>query len=85
MRRTYLYLPENQWKQLNKLSRKQDTSITELIRRAVEQVYPPRRAAHFDQALDAVTGMWRERHDWDSTESYIRDLRRDNRLERLAT
>ncbi len=84
MKRTQVYLPDDQWKQLSTLSHRQATSIAELIRRAVAQVYPVHRHTRFDRALDAVTGMWQDRQDLGSTESYIRALRQDNRLERLA-
>lgn len=84
MKRTYLYLPEDQWKQLSALSHQQATSVAELIRRAIVQAYPVRRRSRFEQALDAVTGMWRDRQDLVSSESYVRALRQDNRLERLA-
>ena len=83
MKRTYLNLPDDLWKQLNTISRQQSTSISELIRRAVVQVYPVQQQSGFEQALDAVTGMWRDRQDLGSTESYVRELRQDSRLERL--
>ncbi len=82
MRRTYLDLPEDQWKQLNSLSRQQAVSTAELIRRAIAQIYPVKRRTQFEQAVDAITGMWRDRLDLDS-ESYVRALRQDDRLERL--
>ncbi len=82
MRRTYLDLPEDQWKQLNSLSRQQAVSTAELIRRAIAQIYPVKGRTQFEQAVDAITGMWRDRLDLDS-ESYVRALRQDNRLERL--
>jgi hypothetical protein len=84
MKRTNIYLPDDQWKRLNSLSRQQTVPVTELIRRAIAQVYPPRRHSDFERALDAVTGMWREHPDIRSTETYLRELRQDDRLERLA-
>ncbi len=83
MKRTYLSLPDDLWKQLNTISHQQSTSVNELIRRAVIQVYPIRRRSGFAKALHDVTGMWKDRTDLGSTESYVRDLRRSDRLERL--
>ena len=79
MKHAHVYLPDDQWKQLATLSRQQATPVTELIRRAIAQVYPVRRRTRFEQALDAVTGMWQDRQDWGSTESYVRTLRLDDR------
>lgn len=84
MRRTQILLPDDQWKELYTISRKQSTSVAELVRRAIAQVYPVRRRARFEKSLDAVTGMWRDRRDLGSTESYVRSLRQGNRLERIA-
>jgi predicted ATPase len=84
MRRTQIYLPEDQWKELRTLSQRQSTPVAALIRRALAQVYPVRHHSRFEHALDDVIGMWRDRSDLGATESYIRALRRDDRLERLA-
>lgn len=84
MKRTNISLPDDQWKYLNTLSHRQAVSVAELIRRAIAQVYPPRSRSQFDRALDAVTGMWRDRRDIEPTETYVRRLRQEDRLERLA-
>ena len=84
MKRTYLNLPEDLWQQLDALSRQQSTSVNELIRRAIVQVYPVRRRSGFVQALHDVTGMWKDRQDLGTTESYVRELRKSDRLERLS-
>jgi hypothetical protein len=34
-------------------------------------------------AMMAIVGLWRDRTDLPDTETYIRDLRNDSRLERL--
>ncbi|MCC7164339.1 MAG: ribbon-helix-helix protein, CopG family [Anaerolineae bacterium] len=82
MKRTLVELPEQQWQRLNQLSRQRDMSMAELIRRAIDQVYPPRHRTRFGRALDAITGMWHDREDLGSTESYVRKLRQDDRWER---
>jgi hypothetical protein len=84
MRRTQILLPDDQWKELYTISRRQSTSVAELVRRAIAQAYPVRRRARFNHTLDAVTGMWQDRQDLGSTESYIRALRKAKRLERIA-
>lgn len=84
MKRTQIDLPDALWRQLNSISRMESVSIAELIRRAVALAYPPKKQTKFEEALDSVTGMWKDRRDIDSTESYVRSLRQSNRLERIA-
>ncbi|OQY99226.1 MAG: hypothetical protein B6D41_01725 [Chloroflexi bacterium UTCFX4] len=83
MKRTQIYLSDAQWEQLDALSRQQDTSVAELIRRAITRVYPASRQTQFARVLDPVIGMWANHPELGSTDSYIRSLRQDDRLARL--
>lgn len=84
MKRTQIYLTVEQWRELALKSKKEHKSIAELIREAVSKVYLTKRKADFEQALDAVTGVWANRTDIGSTEEYVRNLRKDSRLKRFG-
>ena len=81
MRRTQLYLDEDLWQILHWQARRQGATLSELVRGAVREKYLP---AHADRqsAMRAWQGAWRGGESSD-TETYLRDLRRGNRLQRL--
>lgn len=71
--------------QLSVLSRERKTTISDLVRKAVEKVYGRRRSPQERlQALQAARGMWKDRKDLPPTEEYIRSLRKDTRAKRLG-
>ncbi|HXY77538.1 MAG TPA: ribbon-helix-helix protein, CopG family [Candidatus Acidoferrales bacterium] len=83
MRRTQLYLDDDLWNALHAHARRQGTTISDLVRQTVRERYlgnlEERRAA-----MLAFVGIRKDRKDLpDSTEEYVRSLRRDTRLERL--
>jgi hypothetical protein len=83
MRRTQLYLDDDLWNVLHARARSQGTTISDLVRKAVRERYlgnlEERR-----KAMLAFVGIRKDRKDLpDSTEEYVRSLRRDTRLERL--
>ncbi len=83
MRRTQLYLDEDLWNALHTRARREGTTISDLVRQAARERYlgdlEERR-----EAMKALVGIWKDRKDIpDSTEEYIRSLRRDTRMERL--
>jgi hypothetical protein len=84
MKRTQIYLTNEQWQELSVLSANERVPVSELIRRAIDQMYKHNGHDDFDQALDAVTGMWKDRTDLGTTEEYVRSLREDDRLERFG-
>lgn len=84
MKRTQLYLEENIWKLLQIHARQSGTSISELVRQAVREKYGI-SAAKRREAMQAVVGMWKDRTDLPSTETYVRQLRRGRRLRRIAS
>jgi len=81
MKRTQIYLTMDQWRTLTLTSLREKTTIAELIRRAVDQLYSAQAPSHFDEALDAVTGIWADREDIPSSEAYVRALRDEDRME----
>jgi hypothetical protein len=83
MKRTQLYLDDDLWKALHARARTEGTSISHLVRQAARECYlgnlEERR-----EAMEAIVGIWKDRTDLpDSTEEYVRSLRRDTRIERL--
>ena len=83
MRRTQLYLDDDLWKALHARARSMGTSISALVRQAARERY----LGNLDErreAMLAFVGIRKDRKDLpDSTEEYVRSLRRDTRLERL--
>lgn len=82
MRRAQVYLDESLWKALRKRARREETSISELLRRAASERYfePPEERR---VAMQAIVGIWKDRKDIPDTEKYLRDLRKGDRMERL--
>ena len=84
MKRTQLYLHEDIWKALHIRSRQQRTTISELVRQAVRDKYGS-SPANRREAMQAIVGLWKNRKDLPDTETYLRRLRKGNRLRRLAS
>ena len=84
MKRTQIYLTNEQWRELTILSSEQNVPISALIRRAIDRFYKHNGHDDFDQALDAVAGMWKDRTDIGTTDDYVRSLRDDNRPARFG-
>jgi hypothetical protein len=83
MRRTQLYLDDDLWKALHARARSQGTTISDLVRQAARERYLGNLEER-SKAMEALVGIWRDRTDLpDSTEEYVRNLRRDTRIERL--
>ena len=83
MKRTQLYLDDDLWAALHAQAILDGTSISELVRVAARDRYmgnlEERRAA-----MMGIVGLWKDRTDIEDTETYIRNLRDDDRLERLG-
>ncbi len=84
MKRTQLYLHEDIWKALHIRSRQQRTTISELVRQAVRDKYGS-SPANRRQAMQAIVGLWKNRKDLPDSETYVRRLRKGDRLRRLAS
>ena len=84
MKRTQLYLDDDLWNALHARARNEGTTISALVREAARQRY----LGDLDErrkAMLAFVGIRKDRTDLpDSTEEYVRSLRRDTRLERLG-
>ena len=75
---------EGIWKVLHIRSRQQRTSISELVRQAVQDRYG-NSAANRSQAMEAFVGIWKDRDGLSGATMYVRRLRRGKRLKRIAS
>jgi Arc/MetJ family transcription regulator len=82
MRRTQLYLEDDLWAALHAKALLEKATVSELVRVAVRERYmgnlEERRAA-----MLGMVGLWKDRDGMEDTESFIRNLRDDDRRERL--
>ena len=84
MKRTQIYLTAEQWRDLHLKSQREHKSIAELVREAIDKVYRAKKRSGFKEALYGVAGIWAEREDIDSTNEYVRGLRKTARLRRFG-
>jgi predicted DNA-binding ribbon-helix-helix protein len=83
VRRTQLYLEDQEWERLHILARQRGTTLSELVREAIRDKYS-RSAAARTNALFNAAGLWKQRSDLTGTQAYVRALRKDRRLERIV-
>jgi len=83
MKRTQLYLSEDTWNHLHVRARKQRTSISELVRQAVKDKYE-RGTGDRQKAMRSFVGLRKNRKDLADSETYIRKLRKGQRLRSLS-
>jgi hypothetical protein len=85
MKRTQIYLSDAQWRDLSRSARAEGTSVAELVRRAVDSTYRTARLSpNAVEAWDSIAGIWADRADIGDSTAYVRRLREDDRLERIA-
>jgi Ribbon-helix-helix protein, copG family len=84
MRRTQLYLQENIWKTLHVRSRQQGTSISELVRQAIDEKFGT-SPVNRKEAMRALVGLRKHRRDLRDTATYVRKLRKGKRLRRITS
>ncbi len=83
MRRTQIYLTEEEWGRLASISRDRGLTKSSLIREAVDQTYLSKSSAEsFSKALWAAYGLWKNRTDIGDSAAYVRSLRRTGRRDR---
>lgn len=82
MRRTQLYLEDDVWKTLQIRARQSHSTISELVRQAIREKYL-NNATKRKEALLSVVGIWKDRTDLPDTETYVRRLRKGERLKRI--
>jgi Ribbon-helix-helix protein, copG family len=82
MRRTQLYLEDDLWAALHAKASLEGATVSELVRIAVRERYMGNHEAR-RAAMMSLVGLWKDREDLGDTESFIRNLRDDDRQERL--
>jgi len=85
MKRTQLYIDEGLFHRLSLLSRESKTTISDLVRKAIEKVYGRKKSPQERlKAFQAVCGIWKDRTDLPPTQEYIRQLRKSARMKRFG-
>lgn len=80
MKRTQIYLGDDQAARLRSVARSRHRTVSEIIREAIdEKLSRPAEVDGFERALQAATGVWSRRTDLGSTEEYLRRVRQDRR------
>ncbi len=80
MKRTQIYLKNEQYDNLIIESKKTSKTMSELIREAVSFKFGIKRKIDFNEVIDSVAGLWENRKDIKSGKDYIDDIRKDDRL-----
>ena len=83
MKRTQLYIEDDVFRILRRMSKEKTTSISELVRAAVRKEYALEKPAHAEDVLREAAGIWKDRKDLRSADRYVREMRKDTRRERL--
>jgi hypothetical protein len=83
MRRTQLYLDDDLWNALHARAESSGTSISELVRQAVREQYLGKLEER-RTAMQAFVGIRQDRKDLDDSTSYVRELRRGQRFDKLS-
>jgi predicted transcriptional regulator len=85
MRRTQIYLDDRQRRKLDQVAKRSRRTVSELVREAIDARYAASPKEDFLAALrTGAFGVWKERADLGTTETYVRRLRRGNRIGRLV-
>jgi hypothetical protein len=84
MKRSQVYLLDNQWQKLIALSKQHRESVAQLIRAAIDKAYEEKTDIDFELALRKGFGIWKKRTDLGDTDNYVRILRTDKRINRLC-
>lgn len=83
MKRTQIYLSTEQWENLHAMSFQTHQSMSALIRAAIDRKYLRSQLSNFESSVRGALGIWKGRKDIGDTAAYVRELRKDTRLQRL--
>ncbi len=85
MRRTQIYLDDRQRRQLDRVAKRTLRTVSDLIREAIDARYAAATNEDFLEALRAgAFGVWKDRSDLGTTDSYVRRVRGGTRVDRLV-
>lgn len=82
MRRTQLYLEEDLWTALHAKALLEGATVSELVRVAVRERYMGNHEER-RSAMLGIVGLWKDRAGVEDAETFIRNLRDDDRQQRL--
>jgi len=83
MKRTQIYLNDEQYNNLIIESKKTSKTMSELIREAVNYKFGITKKIDFNKAIDSVAGLWEDRKGIKSGKDYINNIRKDKRINNL--
>lgn len=83
MRRTQLYLDDHLWSALHARAKRQQTTVSELVREAVRERYVGPRDERM-KAMQAFVGIRKPASGAPGAVEIVRGLRRGDRLDRLT-
>lgn len=83
MKRTQLYIEDDIFEALRRVSKEADVSISELVRSALRKVYALEKPENADLILKEAAGIWKDRKDVPSAEEYVRRIRKSTRPRRF--
>lgn len=83
MKRTQIYIKNEQYNDLIIESKKTSKTMSELIREAISYKFGITKKMNFNDAIDSVAGLWENRVDIKSGIDHVNDIRKDNRLNDL--
>jgi hypothetical protein len=82
MKRTQIYLTNDEWKAFRQRAKREHTTVSSVIRSQIGRLFLKRPEFDFDRALERAFGLWKDREDISSTEQYLRQIRKGKRLDR---
>ena len=83
MKRTQIYLKNDQYNNLLVESKKSSKTMSDLIREAVDYKFGSKKKISLEKAINNITGLWKNHKDIKNGKDYIKDLRKDKRIEDL--
>ena len=83
MKRTQIYLSDEQHDNLIIESKKTNKTMSELIREAINYKFGITKKIDFKKAVDTIAGLWENRKDIKSSKDYINNIRKDVRINNL--
>lgn len=81
MKRTQIYLTNDEWKVLKQRAKQEHATVSSVIRAQIDRAFLERPGFDFDRALERAFGLWKDREDISSTEQYLRQIRKGKRLD----
>ena len=82
MKRTQIYLTEEERKVLKQKAKQEHTTVSNVIRINIDRAFLSKSEFPFEHSLNKVFGLWKDREDLLPTDQYLRHIRKGKRLNR---